>query len=639
MNPASYPLRIGVTGHRNLPDEPAVAQAVEHVLEHVEETLLHAAARSGQDRRPISRAIDRTALALVRPLLQLLGLPKVKSSAAVAHKTAIDWIVVSPLAKGADRIVARAVLAKDGAALQAVSPFPVDEYRKDFRDATDREAFEELWRQGESPVELHTGLKATEIDWTNQQHRNQAYYHVGRYVVDACELFIAIWDGKPAAGFGGTGDIVRYAISRGRRVIWIDANEPHRPPCLLVPDVSSNEPFAGASVKRLPRLAKQLSLGYHRLAAYNRDPFVAPADVEQATQQDVAWLRQQASDRGLPNESLGHIERQLLPLYARADSLAIAYQRLYLFGAKALFRLSAFAVSIAVLQILFFPTANWIIGMEVLAMLTAVLLLRVSRVEAWHEKWLNDRHMAEWLRSAVFTSLLGDQQGRRAKTTELPFYEGPDQWFVDTFGKLVAHTRSKTPAIEFNTLKQYLIEQWIAGQAEWHARNAVKKKHSAHLYHRLGIICFCATLVMATLHMFGVGHATQDGSHRIVAQADHHLGSSHASPDDALQAHQDNDQIGGNRFADMSSWISFFAVILPAWGASIHAIASLLEYDRIAARSERMARVLERCAERARRATNSQALVKEIDAAEEIMAAENHEWVASLKFRELVLPS
>jgi hypothetical protein len=49
--------------------------------------------------------------------------------------------------------------------------------------------------------------------------------------------------------------------------------------------------------------------------------------------------------------------------------------------------------------------------------------------------------------------------------------------------------------------------------------------------------------------------------------------------------------------------------------------------------------VLERIAERARRATTIETLAKEICIAEELMAAENHEWVVSLKFRELVLPA
>jgi len=45
MNPLSIPyeLRIGVTGHRNLPDPAAVARAVERLLDALRQTLETAA--------------------------------------------------------------------------------------------------------------------------------------------------------------------------------------------------------------------------------------------------------------------------------------------------------------------------------------------------------------------------------------------------------------------------------------------------------------------------------------------------------------------------------------------------------------------------------------------------------------------
>ena len=51
----------------------------------------------------------------------------------------------------------------------------------------------------------------------------------GEEVVRRCELLIAIWNGRCAAGLGGTGDIVEHALKRERIVLWIDANQPERP--------------------------------------------------------------------------------------------------------------------------------------------------------------------------------------------------------------------------------------------------------------------------------------------------------------------------------------------------------------------------------------------------------------------------
>ena len=41
-------------------------------------------------------------------------------------------------------------------------------------------------------------------------------------MVDHSELLIAVWDGKPAAGLGGTGDVVSYARQSGKHVYQID---------------------------------------------------------------------------------------------------------------------------------------------------------------------------------------------------------------------------------------------------------------------------------------------------------------------------------------------------------------------------------------------------------------------------------
>jgi hypothetical protein len=37
-------------------------------------------------------------------------------------------------------------------------------------------------------------------------------------------MLVAIWDGKPARGLGGTGDVVRYAQEKGTAVsiVWPD---------------------------------------------------------------------------------------------------------------------------------------------------------------------------------------------------------------------------------------------------------------------------------------------------------------------------------------------------------------------------------------------------------------------------------
>jgi hypothetical protein len=85
--------------------------------------------------------------------------------------------------------------------------------------------------------------------------------------------------------------------------------------------------------------------------------------------------------------------------------------------------------------------------------------------------------------------------------------------------------------------------------------------------------------------------------------------------------------------------ITCLAIILPAWGAAVHAVNVLRDRERIAARSHRMSHVLRRIADRADRASSLDELRAQVARAEEVMATENLEWWVSLSFRELELPA
>ena len=65
--------------------------------------------------------------------------------------------------------------------------------------------------------------------------KDESYERVGRMVVEQSDLLIAIWDGEPAAGRGGTTQIVEEALARHTPVVWLNASEP-KDPCILRSD-------------------------------------------------------------------------------------------------------------------------------------------------------------------------------------------------------------------------------------------------------------------------------------------------------------------------------------------------------------------------------------------------------------------
>lgn len=120
-----------------------------------------------------------------------------------------DLVGVSSLAAGADQIFAALVLERHGA-LEVVLPFP--EYREhSLPENDDRRLYDTLIAQARVDVLLREGRSDEE-----------AYLHAGREVVSRCKLLLAVWDGAPARGLGGTGDIVNYAREQRRATIVID---------------------------------------------------------------------------------------------------------------------------------------------------------------------------------------------------------------------------------------------------------------------------------------------------------------------------------------------------------------------------------------------------------------------------------
>ncbi|OUD00695.1 hypothetical protein [Streptomyces swartbergensis] len=63
---------------------------------------------------------------------------------------------------------------------------------------------------------------AERVDLPYEHTHEEAYYAAGRYIVDHADRMIAVWDGAPARGLGGTGDVVDYARRTGVpvRVLW-----------------------------------------------------------------------------------------------------------------------------------------------------------------------------------------------------------------------------------------------------------------------------------------------------------------------------------------------------------------------------------------------------------------------------------
>jgi hypothetical protein len=121
-----------------------------------------------------------------------------------------EWIGLSSIATGSDQLFVEQLRAL-GLSWHAILPLPKAEFQKDFSPAG--------WAHVEHWL---TDAEHTRII-SAQSSRDDAYLDCGLETVDGADVLIALWDGEPAHGKGGTADVVEYALSIGKPLLVLDA--------------------------------------------------------------------------------------------------------------------------------------------------------------------------------------------------------------------------------------------------------------------------------------------------------------------------------------------------------------------------------------------------------------------------------
>lgn len=118
---------------------------------------------------------------------------------------------ISALAAGADQLFAD-VIIELGAELNVILP------GRDYADSLPAEARPGFERSAHLATSVTT-LDIAEVD-------GAAYLAAGLAMLDHCDVLLAVWDGEPSRGEGGTADLVAAARARGIEVRVIDAVRP-----------------------------------------------------------------------------------------------------------------------------------------------------------------------------------------------------------------------------------------------------------------------------------------------------------------------------------------------------------------------------------------------------------------------------
>ena len=518
-------LRIGVTGHRpnKLSGDSSayLEQRIEAILQKVQQELRRVREHNGD------------IYADVEPCLR----------------------IVSALAEGADRLVVTAGL-RQNCEIMDVLPFARDLYCRDFPAQAARDQFDAMLGAAATVIELDGQYEPLEA-------RNTAYAAVGTSVVDQADLLLAVWDGHAPDGYGGTSDIVNYAIRNGCPVIWLPSEGPWEKyygdlTRLLLSDRSilidagkelidwigrSLIPRAGAAGEKSPfasdrsqggtawyfsetRPRWQLYRFYDCFRALVTMPSSAapssaapldsrfPSSTNKASAAagearggasafDPAAVRRQWADKlASVSSAPGFKDPHLEALathYAWFDQLSTYYAGLYRSAFLTNYLLAAAAVLAA-------ATATYPGFVVELVSLGAILCLRALGARRdWHRRWIEYRDLAERLRVARYLRIVASPPV--TETRLLPHFSptGGAAAQIDWLHRAIVREIG-LPSIAFTRqylelVREYLIEQEISDQIRYHTENGLRLKRLNQRLHLLSISAFGLAFVVATLHL------------------------------------------------------------------------------------------------------------------------------------------
>jgi hypothetical protein len=494
-----FVLAVGVTGHRA---EVLEAGDVERLRERVRQTLL----LIEQGGRALLER-ERDCFALGPPRLRF----------------------VSPIADGADQIAAELALEL-GWELQAILPFAREHYRESLANHGARERFDALLECSTCLLEL-PGDPDDSMD---------AYVMTGRATVAHCDVLIAIWDGKPPRGRGGTAEVVQLALTRGTAIVHVPL-DPESETRLLwsafdpaVVTVADDPGVARALDKTHvdavltgllmppPDRQEQDFLKYflrerlrHFRTRIEYPLLLAAAGVKRfnprnftdkycAAQIRDEWQRYRSSCADAHN-IIAPIDL-LEEAYSWADRLATHFAQTYRSGHIFNFVLGGVAVCLGLSS---FMVPHLKLEEAVLEMLITIGIIvnaRVGTKQEWHRRWLDYRQLAERLRPMRTLKLLGIAAPDPPGTETNPVPRRWIDWYAGGIWRAMGCSSGSIDARCANRLADAIADHEVAPQVAYHERHAEQIEMLDHRLELVGTILFVATFLVSVAAI--VGYAT-----------------------------------------------------------------------------------------------------------------------------------
>ncbi|MGH8279348.1 MAG: hypothetical protein ACRETQ_07270 [Gammaproteobacteria bacterium] len=416
--------------------------------------------------------------------------------------------LLSPLAEGADRLVAQLAL-EHGAELVVPLPMPEQEYRKDFPHSLAE--FDALKAQATITYTLPEPAGTTErgTDFSGSR-RDACYEQVGVHIVKHAQLIVALWDGVASADRGGTAHIVRHAMSGATdtasanlaqsfgpaKAIWhlriprvngsndqrVEAIAPYHTASWRFSDNRNQERPFNAAAGHWP--GKEFG-HLQSLEIFNRDASaLAPQRVQESVE---ALLPAGVSGKLLdPSERITHA-------FVAADLISAKYN-------KMAYKLWKWIFVLAGVMILGFQSYVHLWSHSLLLLLyPAAFIAMTVAYSILHRRRLDDRFidariLAEALRVTIYWRLAGIRA--RAVDQYLGRHMGAIGW---TPAAVLGLLTLPPPDAEFAQRNGLSIADqfWIAQQLKYYQRQSLRQGKRVNLYRRFAGSLYALTLVVS----------------------------------------------------------------------------------------------------------------------------------------------
>lgn len=541
-----YRIRIGVTGHRTLNDTTALNACLQNFLD------------SGY-------------------LVALT--PESRQSLTQVKATPIAFSIISPLAEGADRLVARAVM-KRGGLLEALLPMPRDEYEKDFATGESRQEFADLLARAHRVAVTDCGASPDEPDY-----RKKAYRRVGEETLERCDILVAFWDGQPSRGLGGTAEIVELAVNGNKPVFIISTSEPGRM------ELKNGGTLTADFIEEIDAFNMQ-HIEDSELNAYIGNAY---ADLFPSPLADH-----------IPDMFKQVVRERLIPPYCRASHIAKGFQGRFHATGKKGYLFSTLAVAFMAGAVVFAKLPAISLPGYIIELALLILLFRMlhrAEHDRVHPRWLEHRALAERLRIAFHFVACGESPDTNASGRTI--HRRDRTWVERAYNEILYGlpelTRPATPRLQ--EYSDFITSGWVQGQINYHKVKADREQRKNHNLKKWGMLCFILAIVISAIHL----------SFAVVGALGHHAEGLVLIVEEVL---------------------SILAITLPAAGAAFSGYRSLMEQSRIAARSKAMVWHLTQLREQPAAADPS-LFRRYLERIEDAMLIESEDWLALMEHAEL----